>query len=45
MNVLLEVVYMPIILAKDTRTLAITSIERYFAENIEEKLGYITAGG
>lgn len=35
---------MPITLPKETRTQAITSIERYFAENMDEKIGNIAAG-
>jgi uncharacterized protein (DUF2164 family) len=35
---------MAITLPKEIRTQAITSIERYFAENMEEKIGNIAAG-
>jgi uncharacterized protein (DUF2164 family) len=35
---------MPITLPKETRTQAIASIERYFAENMDEKIGNIGAG-
>ena len=35
---------MTIELAKDVKKEAITSIERYFAENMEEKIGNIAAG-
>lgn len=35
---------MPIDLPKDTRKEAITSIERYFRENMEEPIGNIAAG-
>jgi uncharacterized protein (DUF2164 family) len=35
---------MPITLPKEIRTQAIISIERYFAENMEEKIGNIAAG-
>jgi uncharacterized protein (DUF2164 family) len=35
---------MPITLPKETRTQAIASIERYFAENMDEKIGNIRAG-
>jgi uncharacterized protein (DUF2164 family) len=35
---------MPITLPKETHTQAIASIERYFAENMEEKIGNIGAG-
>ena len=36
---------MPIDLPKDARTQAIASIERYFAEHMDEKIGNIAAGG
>jgi uncharacterized protein (DUF2164 family) len=36
---------MTIELSKEARKEAITSIERYFAENMEEKIGNIAAGG
>jgi uncharacterized protein (DUF2164 family) len=36
---------MPIELPQDVRTEAIASIERYFRENMEEKIGNIAAGG
>ena len=35
---------MPIELPKETRTAAIASIERYFQENMEERIGNIAAG-
>ena len=35
---------MTIELSKDLRTQAISSIERYFSENMEEKIGNIAAG-
>jgi uncharacterized protein (DUF2164 family) len=35
---------MAITLSKEIRTQAITSIKRYFAENMEEKIGNIAAG-
>jgi uncharacterized protein (DUF2164 family) len=35
---------MPIELPKETRAEAIASIERYFRENMEEKIGNIAAG-
>jgi uncharacterized protein (DUF2164 family) len=35
---------MPIELTKETRAEAIASIERYFRENMEEKIGNIAAG-
>jgi len=37
-------IIMPIELAKETRAEAIASIERYFRENMEEKIGNIAAG-
>lgn len=36
---------MPIELTKDARTQAIASIERYFREHMDEKIGNIAAGG
>ena len=36
---------MSIELAKDARKQAIASIERYFEQNMEEKIGNIAAGG
>jgi uncharacterized protein (DUF2164 family) len=36
---------MTIQLQKDARAQAITSIERYFRENMEEKIGNVAAGG
>lgn len=36
---------MAIELSKEARKEAIASIERYFQENMEEKIGNITAGG
>ena len=36
---------MTIELSKEARKEAISSIERYFAENMEEKIGNIAAGG
>ena len=36
---------MTIELSKEARTQAITSIERYFRENMEEKIGNVAAGG
>jgi uncharacterized protein (DUF2164 family) len=36
---------MTIELSKEDRAQAITSIERYFRENMEEKIGNIAAGG
>ena len=36
---------MPIELTKEARKQAIASIERYFAENMEEKIGNVAAGG
>ena len=36
---------MTIELPKDARTQAIASIERYFRENMEEKIGNVAAGG
>ena len=36
---------MTIEIPKDARTQAIASIERYFRENMEEKIGNIAAGG
>jgi uncharacterized protein (DUF2164 family) len=36
---------MTIELSKDARTQAIASIERYFRENMEEKIGNVAAGG
>jgi uncharacterized protein (DUF2164 family) len=36
---------MTIELSKDARKEAIASIERYFAENMEEKIGNVAAGG
>jgi uncharacterized protein (DUF2164 family) len=36
---------MPIELTKEDRQQAITSIERYFRENMEEKIGNVAAGG
>jgi len=36
---------MSIELHKDARAQAITSIERYFRENMEEKIGNVAAGG
>jgi len=36
---------MSIELPKDERALAIASIERYFRENMEEKIGNVAAGG
>ncbi len=36
---------MPIELPKDSRQQAIASIERYFAEHMEERIGNIAAGG
>lgn len=36
---------MTIELSKDARNAAIASIERYFAENMDEKIGNIAAGG
>jgi uncharacterized protein (DUF2164 family) len=36
---------MSIELDKDTRKLAIASIERYFRENMDEPLGNVAAGG
>jgi uncharacterized protein (DUF2164 family) len=35
---------MSIAIPKEARATAITSIERYFAENMEERIGNITAG-
>jgi len=35
---------MPIELSKDARQRAITSIERYFRENMEEPIGNVAAG-
>jgi uncharacterized protein (DUF2164 family) len=35
---------MPIELPKDARAQAITSIERYFQENMDERIGNIAAG-
>jgi uncharacterized protein (DUF2164 family) len=35
---------MSIEIPKEARATAITSIERYFAENMEERIGNITAG-
>ncbi len=35
---------MTIEISKEARATAITSIERYFAENMEERIGNITAG-
>jgi uncharacterized protein (DUF2164 family) len=35
---------MSIELSKEARAQAITSIERYFAENMEERIGNIAAG-
>ena len=36
---------MTIELSKEARKEAISSIERYFAENMEEKIGNVAAGG
>ena len=36
---------MTIELPKDARTQAIASIERYFRDNMEEKIGNVAAGG
>lgn len=36
---------MTVELSKDARKAAIASIERYFAENMDEKIGNIAAGG
>ena len=36
---------MPIELSKEDRQQAVSSIERYFRENMEEKIGNIAAGG
>ena len=36
---------MTIELSKEARTQAITSIERYFRENMEDKIGNVAAGG
>ena len=36
---------MTIELTQEDRTQAIASIERYFAENMEEKIGNVAAGG
>lgn len=36
---------MPIKLPKDVRVQAVSSIERYFRENMEEKIGNVAAGG
>ena len=36
---------MTIELSKEARKQAIASIERYFAENMEEKIGNVAAGG
>ena len=36
---------MSIELSKDDRAQAIASIERYFRENLEEKIGNVAAGG
>lgn len=36
---------MPIDLPKDARAQAVASIERYFAEHMDEKIGNIAAGG
>jgi uncharacterized protein (DUF2164 family) len=36
---------MPIDLSKEDRQQAITSIERYFREHMEEKIGNVAAGG
>ena len=36
---------MSIELSKEARKEAISSIERYFAENMEEKIGNVAAGG
>jgi uncharacterized protein (DUF2164 family) len=36
---------MSVELSKDARKAAIASIERYFAENMDEKIGNIAAGG
>lgn len=36
---------MPIELSKEDRQLAVASIERYFRENMEEKIGNIAASG
>ena len=36
---------MTIELTKEARTQAIASIERYFRENMEEKIGNVAAGG
>jgi uncharacterized protein (DUF2164 family) len=36
---------MTIELSKDARTQAVASIERYFRENMEEKIGNVAAGG
>ncbi len=35
---------MPIEIPKEARTQAISSIERYFRENMDEKIGNLTAG-
>jgi uncharacterized protein (DUF2164 family) len=35
---------MPIEIPKEARATAIASIERYFAENMEERIGNVTAG-
>ncbi len=36
---------MPIELSRDDRAQAIASIERYFRENLEDKIGNVAAGG
>lgn len=36
---------MTIEISKEARTQAVTSIERYFRENMEEKIGNVAAGG
>jgi uncharacterized protein (DUF2164 family) len=36
---------MPIELTKEARKQAIASIERYFAENMDERIGNVAAGG
>lgn len=36
---------MPIQLSKEDRAQAIASIERYFLEHLDQKIGNITAGG